>query len=117
MTNKMTYVSVITDVLNGVELTDEHKEKLTALKASLEKRASGKRSMTATQKENVEVKKSIAEFLADGSAHSATEVGKACGEISNQKASALLKQMVDEGSVVKFSEKRKTYFKIAEAVE
>lgn len=111
---KMTYVSVIADVLNGVELTDAHKEKLTALKASLEKRGAGERKPTATQKANVLVKEQIAEFLADGSAHSATEIAKACGEISNQKASALLKQMVEDGSVVKFVEKRKTYFKIAE---
>lgn len=114
MANKITYVSVITDVLNGVELTKEHVEKLKALKVSLEKRGSGERKPTATQKANVKVKESIVEFLADGSAHSATEIGKACGGISNQKASALLRQMVDEGSVVKFTEKRKTYFKIAE---
>lgn len=113
MANKMTYVSVITDVLNGVALTDEHKEKLTALKASLEKRASGERKPTATQKANVAVKESIAEFLGTVEFATATEIGKACGEISNQKASALLKQMVDEGTVEKFSEKRKTYFKIA----
>lgn len=113
MANKMTYVSVITDVLNGVALTDEHKEKLTALKASLEKRASGERKPTATQKANVAVKEAIAEFLGTVEFATATEVGKACGEISNQKASALLKQMVDEGTVEKFSEKRKTYFKIA----
>lgn len=112
MANKMTYVSAITDVLNGVELTDAHKEKLIALKASLEKRASGERKPTATQKANVAVKEAIAEFLGTVEFATATEIGKACGEISNQKASALLKQMVDEGSVEKFTEKRKTYFKI-----
>ena len=113
MANKMTYVSAISDVLNGIALTDEHKEKLTALKASLEKRASGERKPTATQKANVAVKETIAEFLGTVEFATATEIGKACGEISNQKASALLKQMVDEGTVEKFSEKRKTYFKIA----
>ena len=113
MANKMTYVSAISDVLNGVALTDEHIEKLTALKASLEKRASGERKPTATQKANVEVKGKIAEFLADGTLRTATEVGTALG-ISNQKASALLKQMVEAGSVVKSVDKRKTYFAIAE---
>ena len=112
MANKMTYVSVITDVIEGVALTDEHIEKLNALKASLEKRASGERKPTATQKANVAIKESIAEFLADGTARSATEIGDAVG-ISNQKASALLKQMVESGSVEKFTEKRKTYFKVA----
>ena len=113
MANKMTYVSAISDVLNGVALTDEHIEKLTALKASLEKRASGERKPTATQKANVEVKGKIAEFLADGTLRTATEIGDALG-ISNQKASALLKQMVDNGSVVKTVDKRKAYFAIAE---
>ena len=113
MANKMTYVSVITDVINGVDLTDEHIDKLNALKASLEKRASGERKPTATQKANVAIKEAIAEFLGGVEFATATEVGKACGEISNQKASALLKQMVDEGSVVKFTDKRKTYFKVA----
>lgn len=110
---KMTYVSAIADVLNGVELTDEHVEKLTALKASLEKRASGKRGMTSNQKENIKVKESIAKFLADGAVRTATEIGTALN-ISNQKASALLKQMVDSGEVDKIVEKRKSYFKIAE---
>lgn len=111
---KMTYVSVITDVLNGVELTEEHIEKLKALKTSLEKRASGERKPTATQKANEVIKHTIVEYLADGSARSATEIGKACGGISNQKASSLLRQLVEAGAVTKFSEKRKTYFKLAE---
>lgn len=113
MTNKMTYVSAITDVLNGVELTEEHVEKLTALKASLEKRASGKRGMTATQKANVEIKERIAEILGDGEKRTATEIGKVL-DLSNQKVSSLLSQMVTDGVVVKTIEKRKSYFTIAE---
>ena len=92
-------------------LTDEHIDKLNALKTSLENRASGKRGMTATQKANVGVKEAIANFLADGTVRSATEVGEAVG-ITNQKASALLKQMVEANAVTKFSDKRKTYFQI-----
>jgi hypothetical protein len=107
---KMTYVSAINDVLNGVTLTAVHIDKLNALKTSLEKRATAKGGMTATQKANVGVKERIADFLADGTIRSATEVGDGVG-ISNQKASALLKQMVEAGTVEKFSEKRKTYFR------
>ena len=92
---------------------DEAVEKLRGMIAQLEKKSSGERKPTATQKENVKVKETFAEFLSDGEPHTATEIGKACGDLSNQKASALLKQMVDEGTVEKFSEKRKTFFKIA----
>lgn len=91
---------------------DEAVEKLKGMIVQLEKKSSGERKPTATQKENVKVKEAFAEFLADGEAHTATEIGKACGDLSNQKASALLKQMVDEGIVEKFSDKRKTLFKI-----
>lgn len=110
---KMTYVSAINDVLNGVALTQEHVDKLTKLKESLEKRATGEKKPTATQKANVEVKARIAEFIKGGKAYSATEIGNAL-EISNQKASALLTQMIKAGEVEKFSEKRKTYFKAVE---
>lgn len=110
---KMTYVSAINDVINGVALTDEHIEKLTALKASLEKRASGKRSMTATQKANVGIKEAIVEVLSDGTAKTATEIGKAL-DLSNQKVSSLLSQMIEAGTVVKTVEKRKSFFSLAE---
>lgn len=36
------------------------------------------------------------------------------GIVSTQKVSALLKKLVDCGKVVKYSDKKKTYFKIAE---
>ena len=36
------------------------------------------------------------------------------GIVSTQKVSALLKKLVDCGRVVKYSDKKKTYFKIAE---
>ena len=49
MSNKISYASVIADVLNGEPLTDERIEKLTALKASLEKRASRKAGPTKVQ--------------------------------------------------------------------
>ena len=94
---------------------DEAVEKLRGMIAQLEKKSSGERKPTATQKANVAVKEAFAEFLADGELHTATEIGKACGDLSNQKASALLKQMVDDGVVEKIVDKRKTFFKIAQS--
>lgn len=88
-------------------------EKLQSMKAQLEKKATGERKPTATQKENVKIKADFAEFLADGTLRTATQIGDAFG-LSNQKASALLRQMIDEGTVVKVVDKRASYFKIAE---
>lgn len=112
MTNKMTYVSVINDVLNGVELTSEHFEKLAALKASLEKRGSAARKPSKTQVANEGVKVAILDAL--------TFDGQKCGDIakaldiSGQKCSALLAQLVADGKVEKYTEKRVTLFRLAE---
>lgn len=109
---KMTYVSVINDVLNGTELTPEHIDKLTALKASLEKRGTAVRKPSKTQVANEGVKTDILGVL--------TNEGQKCGdiakalEISSQKCSALLAQLVKSGEVEKFSEKRATLFRLAQ---
>lgn len=108
---KMTYVNAIDNAINGT-LTEETIEKLTALKAQLVKRASGERKPTKAQKENEGVKSEILAVL--------TNEGKQCKDIaeavgiSGQKCSALLKQLVDNGSAEKYTEKRVTYFKVVE---
>jgi ribosomal protein S25 len=110
MTNKMTYVQAI-DIALEVVTNEEAHDRLEALKASLAKRnvsRSGK--PTKTQVANESVKNAIADYLANGEAHTATEIGEAVG-ISNQKASALLRQMKENGLVDKYSDKRVTYFK------
>lgn len=107
---KMTYVKAIDCALNG-QMTDEVIEKLTALKGQLVKRATGERKPTKVQKENEGVKSEILNYLADGENHRATEIGEAVG-ISGQKCSALLKQMVEAGTVEKLVEKRVSYFKV-----
>ena len=118
-TVKMTYVNALDVVLAGGEMTDEVIEKLNALKASLVKRnaKTGTRKPTKTQKENAEIKAQIVEFLADKDPMKAGDIGAAF-EFSTQKASALLKQLVDEGIVVKGEgEKRATVFSLAPIAE
>lgn len=112
---KMTYVNALETVLAGAEMTDEVKEKLEQLKASLIKRntKTGERKPTKTQKENAEIKANIAEFLTGKEPMKAGEIAAQFG-ISVQKASALLKQMVDEAIVTKGEgEKKATVFSIA----
>lgn len=108
---KMTYVNALEMAING-NITAEVTEKLTALKAQLEKRASGKRKPTKAQRENEGVKSKILAVL--------TSEGKQCKDIaeavgiSGQKCSALLNQLVDGGVAEKYTEKRVTYFKMVE---
>ncbi len=110
---KLTYAQALEVAINAVD--GEVAEKLKALKASIEKKnaSKGERKPTATQKENVGIKASILEVL-EGGALTVTEIVKALdGDYTNQKVSALVRQLVADGSVVRFEEKRKAYFKLA----
>ena len=109
---KMTYAVAIDSALKG-EVTAEVREKLEALKAQLAKRHSGTRKPTKIQKENVGLKDNIFAFISEEGAKRAGEVAVHFG-VSGQKASALLKQMVEEGRLEKYAEKRVTYFKVVE---
>ncbi len=83
----------------------------------LEKKSS-KSGQTKTQKENVEVVAKIENALREvGKAVTITELQSASEEMgaySNQKLSALLKQMVSKGTVVRTEDKKKAYFSLAE---
>ena len=51
----------------------------------------------------------VSEIIASGSLD---ELANENGVVSTQKVSAILKKLVDSGKVVKFTEKKKTYFRI-----
>lgn len=81
------------------------------------KSASHSTAKTANQKANDEIKKSIVSALTEIGKSTISEIQKANDEMaqySNQKLSALLKQMVDNGEVVRTIDKKKAYFEIAE---
>ena len=123
MTN-MTYAQAIDFALqvlneNVFEGIEEEKstamERLEALKAQLAKRSTSK-TPTKTQKANEEVKAVIADVLADtGAKMTVTEMiaDDRLNGYTNQKISALLRQMVEAGKVVKTLEGKKAYFAVA----
>lgn len=107
---KMTYVDALNVAIDAVSADPEVFEKLTALKAQIEKRNSSERKPSKTQRENEEIKKGILEYLASATERkTATEVASALG-ISNQKASALLTSLVKGGFAERVVDKRKAYF-------
>ena len=106
----MTYAEAINIAIEALG-EGEAVERLEALKAQLAKRGSGKKGLTKTQKENVEVKARIAEILGEGEL-SATEIGKELG-LTCQKVSALLKQMIEAEEVVKVKEGKAIRFRLA----
>jgi len=72
-------------------------------------------TLTKTQKENLELVEVVFNALVDlARPVTVTEFLEASSiEMSNQKASALLKKLVDSERVVKVTEKGKSYFSVA----
>ena len=110
MTNK----KALTFVKDNFELPTEVAEKIDAMILALDKKSSGNRKPTATQVENESYKTTILEVLTtDGM--TASEVIKSHSDfdgMSNQKMSALLKQLVDCGKVEKYKDKKSTLFRL-----
>ena len=97
---KMTYAVAIDRAIVG-DIDAEVVEKLEALKEQLAKRGSGKKGLTKTQKEGLELMERIIEVVADADEGvTATEAGAAVG-VTCQRASALLKKLVEDERVRK----------------
>ena len=97
MATKISYVSVINDVLNGVELDAERIEKLTALKTSLEKRANRKpNGPTKAQRERAELAEKLFGAMVAGESYTSADLAGLIPETegaSSQKITALVKAM------------------------
>jgi hypothetical protein len=86
----------------------------------LDNRKSGKKGQTKTQKENEGIKAVIAEVLNEsGEKKTVTELiaDERLNGYTNQKISALLRQMVEAGRVNKSIEGKKAYFEAVSAEE
>ena len=111
---KMTYATAIDFAINAID-NEEVIEKHSALKAQLAKKSSAERKPTATQKENVGFKEAIVSALGDGK-YTITDIIKSVPEVSalsNQRVSALVRQLVADGVLVREEIKRKAYFSLA----
>ena len=109
---KITNVKALAYVLENCTLTDEVKAKIEKMKSQFEKKNSAEKKPTATQIENEGTKNVILETIGSGS-FTISELQKLNSELaehSNQKISALLKQMVESGSIKREEIKRKAYF-------
>ena len=78
----------------------------------LEKKNSsgGAKKETATQKANTETKNVILDVMAPNTRYTVSEIGKLIGIESNQKVSALVRQLKDSGAVIRTEEKGRAYF-------
>ena len=121
MTNKkMTYSTALEIAIRELSQAEganpEVVEKLTALKATVDKKNASPKKQTAQQKKNAELKDVISEFLAENkdNGFTVTDILKEIPALegdSNQHVSALMRQLVQDNAVEKYSEKRRTYFR------
>ena len=78
--------------------------------------ATGERKLTETQKVNETIKEAIFEGMVDNRLYTITELIKevpACAGLTNQKVSAIVRQMYDSATptIEKVVDKRKSYFR------
>ena len=110
---KMTKRDYFNAILSKYPLTEdekafiEHELELLAKKNSIDKKP------TAQQAANEAIKSAIVEAMEDNRLYTVTEIQKSveiCADLSNQRVSALLRQLKDDGLVVRTEDKRKAYF-------
>ena len=85
--------------------------------ALLDKKAQNKKA-TKTQEQNVGIKATILKVLATIGSGTVTDIQNGNEELSalsNQKVSALVRQLVESGKVVKTTDKKKSIFSLAES--
>ena len=117
---KMTYATALDMVLaiDEVKVNDELAEKLIALKESVSKKSTSKSNKpNAKQKANEVIKEKLMEILFAEPTRLFT-ISEICKlytdeELSNQKVSSLIRQLVAEDKVKRTEDKRKAYFSIA----
>ena len=114
MTNKKALIYAVDNLSNA---PDEVIQKLLKMIEQLDKKNASPKKMTAQQEKNEGLKSVIAEFLSEneGEGFTVSDLLKAIPEFegdSNQHVSALMRQLVQSGTVEKYSEKRRTYFRI-----
>jgi hypothetical protein len=123
----MTERELLNNIVDGAEITDKMKEKAAAMLEALDKKNS-KRKETGTknQQENKEIKEKIIMALVkdeiqlvDG--YATTKFVSKYFNFSTQKASALLRQLVDEGKLeneeIKTKSGKVQGYKILESVK
>lgn len=111
MAKKMTIVEQYEAIIGKVEgvLT---KEEIAFLKerAEMHSKKNASRKPTKAQEENEVIKTAILDYMADGVSRTVTDIQKAVGLDSNQKTSALVRQLKEADLLVRKEIKGKAWF-------
>lgn len=114
---KMTNKKALLSALNYIpEAENEVREKLENMIAQLDKKNASPKKLTAQQEKNEFLRGVIVEGMERDKGYTVSELIQTIPEInqdSNQHVSALMRALVAEGIVVKYEDKRRSYFKLA----
>lgn len=108
---KKTKIEMFTEI--KALLTDADQIAFIENEIELVKRKNSKKTLTATQKANIEFKNEILATLSDNTPMTITEIQSAnevLADLSNQRVSALLTQLVNSNEVARVIEKRVSRF-------
>jgi hypothetical protein len=114
-TRKPTKRQMFEGLLTIPTLTQEQKDFIKHELELLAKKNSADKKPTAQQTANEAVKTAILDGMEPNRLYTITELIKEipeCADMTNQKVSALVRQLVDAGSVAKTADKRKSYFSL-----
>ena len=119
MANKITKREVIGMMMNEevVKANPTYVAYLENELALLNKKAQNKKA-TKTQEQNVGIKATILEVLATIGSGTVTDIqngNEKLSALSNQKVSALIRQLVESGEVVRTTDKKKSIFSLAKS--
>ena len=114
-TKKMTKREMFAALMEKYDMNEEEKAFLTHEIELLTKKAGKDRKPTANQLANQALKAEMLELMEDNRVYTCTELSKELQknhteDISVNKTSALLTQLITDGLVIKTVEKRKSYF-------
>ena len=112
-TKKMTKVDYFKQIKAKYALTEDEVKFVDHEIELLIKKNSAEKKPTAQQTANEGIKTAIVEGMEPNRLYTVTEIIKSipeCADMTNQRVSALLRQLVEGGKVKRTEDKRKAYF-------
>lgn len=111
MAKKVTIVEKFEEVVGILRsLGYEEEAKFIEERKDLHEKKNTSRKPTKAQEENEAIKTAILDFMEEGKPYTITDIQKAIGLDSNQKTSALMRQLKEADLVIRSEVKGKAYF-------
>ena len=111
MSKKMTIAEMYATIIKKADgVLSESEVEFLRERAEMVAKKNANRKQTKAQAENEVIKSNILEMMESGVSYTVTEIMKMVGIESNQKASALVRQLKDAELVTRSEVKGKAYF-------